>query len=74
MEDFNATVQIYSVGVIRRIDQLGRICLPAEYRRALGIETDTPVEMVLTDKGILLCTLNTGDVPGILVCQHLKTE
>ncbi len=32
-------------GIVRRIDELGRITLPMEYRRAFGIEVKAPIGM-----------------------------
>lgn len=42
------------LGIVRRIDQLGRIVIPAEVRRVHGWEPGTPIEMFATDKGLLL--------------------
>lgn len=33
-----------STGIVRKIDQLGRIVIPIEARRAMGIEVETPME------------------------------
>lgn len=41
-------------GTIRRMDDLGRIAVPRELRRKLGLVDGTPVEQVLTPDGILL--------------------
>lgn len=38
-------------GIIRRIDELGRIAIPKEIRRALNINADDPIEMYI-DKEI----------------------
>lgn len=37
-----------------KTDKLGRICMPAQFRRALGIEKEEEVNMVFTGKGILI--------------------
>lgn len=42
------------VGVVRNMDELGRIVIPAEMRRILGIEVREPMEMVLHEDGIFL--------------------
>lgn len=41
-------------GIIRRVDELGRIVLPKEIRRMNGITDGTPVEICTTSEGILL--------------------
>lgn len=41
-------------GMIRRIDNLGRIVLPMELRRTKGISEGTPVEISVSSEGILL--------------------
>lgn len=42
---------IHSVGVVRRIDDLGRIVLPKDVRRAMRISEGDPLEMFVTDTG-----------------------
>ena len=34
-----------SIGIVREVDRLGRIVLPIEMRRTLGIEERTQLEM-----------------------------
>ena len=41
-------------GFIRKIDKLGRICLPVEFRRRENLQTDDKVEMIVTDDGLLM--------------------
>lgn len=41
-------------GIVRSLDHLGRIVIPIEMRKTLGIEPKDPVEMLLTDEGILI--------------------
>ena len=41
-------------GIVRRIDDLGRIVIPKEIRRDMGIADGDPLEMVKTDEGILV--------------------
>jgi len=36
-----------SSGVIRRIDDLGRIVIPKEHRRHIGVQSDDPIEISL---------------------------
>jgi AbrB family transcriptional regulator, stage V sporulation protein T len=43
-----------ALGIVRRIDHLGRITIPMEVRRVHGWEPGTPIEMFATDKGLVL--------------------
>jgi len=43
-----------ALGIVRRIDHLGRITIPMEVRRVHGWDTGTPIEMFATDKGLVL--------------------
>lgn len=43
-----------ATGVIRRIDELGRIVIPKEIRRTLKIKNGTPLEIYSGDNGELL--------------------
>ena len=48
-------------GFIRKIDKLGRICLPVELRRRENLQTDDKVEMIVTDDGLLMQKYEEGD-------------
>lgn len=43
-----------STGIVRQIDELGRIVLPKELRRTLGIEFKDPMEIYLEGEKIIL--------------------
>jgi transcriptional pleiotropic regulator of transition state genes len=47
-----------STGVIRRVDELGRIVVPKEIRKKLGIGTDDPVEIYVDGEQIILKRYN----------------
>ena len=70
-----------STGIVRKIDDLGRIVLPIELRRGLGIDDRDPVEIFTQDDSIILkkyaptCIFcgegeNLTDFHGKRVCQH----
>lgn len=73
-------------GIERAIDQLGRIVIPRELRRTLGIENGDALEITATDQGILLrptkakCCHCGNDAKGgiqhrnILVCRRCHEE
>lgn len=41
-------------GIIRRVDDLGRIVIPKEIRQVLGISEGTPMEMFALDNGLYI--------------------
>ena len=43
-----------STGIIRRVDELGRVVLPIEIRRILDIEERDPLEIILEEDRIVL--------------------
>ena len=43
-----------ATGIVRKVDELGRIVLPMELRRILGINKEDPVEIFVEDKNIIL--------------------
>ncbi|MDL2215497.1 AbrB/MazE/SpoVT family DNA-binding domain-containing protein [Ruminococcaceae bacterium OttesenSCG-928-N02] len=43
-----------STGIVRKIDDLGRIVLPIELRRGLGIDERDPIEIFVQDDNIIL--------------------
>lgn len=47
-----------STGVVRRIDELGRIVLPKEIRRTLGIDEKDPLEIFVEEDRIVLTRYN----------------
>lgn len=67
-------------GFARKIDNLGRLVIPAEMRRAHGIETGELVEMENTSAGILIRSAKTHcvmcgrtdyliEVNGAAICE-----
>lgn len=51
-----------STGVVRKIDELGRIVLPIELRRVLGIGEKDPVEIYVEEDRIILKKYNDSCV------------
>ena len=41
-------------GVLRAVDHLGRFCMPAEFRKTLGINPGDYLEIFLLEDGALL--------------------
>lgn len=42
-----------TIGVVRAIDPVGRIVIPKEYRRILGLTPHTAMEIMLNDNGTI---------------------
>lgn len=69
-----------STGIIRKIDELGRIVLPIEIRHTLGIAQKDPIEIYVEGQNIILkkyqpscifCgeTENATTFKGKVVCE-----
>ena len=43
-----------ATGIVRKVDELGRIVLPIELRRTLDIEIKDPLEIFVDDEYIIL--------------------
>ena len=43
-----------ALGMVRPIDNLGRVVLPAELRKMMDLEKDTPVEIFVDEDKIIL--------------------
>jgi transcriptional pleiotropic regulator of transition state genes len=42
-----------STGIVRKVDSLGRIVLPIELRRVMGIDIKDPIEIFVDDSHIV---------------------
>lgn len=45
---------MHATGIVRRVDDLGRIVLPKEIRRGMGIKDGTPMEILVNRDEIIL--------------------
>lgn len=43
-----------ATGMVRRVDRLGRLVLPKEIRKTMGIAEGTPMEIFTTAEGIVI--------------------
>lgn len=57
-----------ATGIVRRVDELGRIVLPKELRRTLGIGEKDPMEIYTDGKGIILRKY----APGCAFCGSVN--
>lgn len=62
-------------GIIRRVDDLGRIHIPKELRRKLNLQEGAALEEILTPEGLLLKPYCTHDdlLGSINACLDLLT-
>jgi transcriptional pleiotropic regulator of transition state genes len=58
-----------STGIVRKIDNLGRIVLPKELRRTFGIGDKQPMEIFVDGKQIILKKY----APGCAFCESQET-
>jgi transcriptional pleiotropic regulator of transition state genes len=73
-----------AMGIVRRIDDLGRIVVPKELRRSLELAEGDPVEIFVNGRDIILrkyergctfCSVLEGDhieVKGKLICSDCR--
>ena len=54
-----------ATGIVRRIDDLGRVVIPKEIRRTMRIREGDPLQMILTgENSFLIGMLNLGKRNG----------
>lgn len=74
-----------STGIVRKVDELGRIVLPIELRRTLNIEVKDALEIYVDDDSIMLrkyepaCIFcgsadNVTEFKGKNICEHCLRE
>lgn len=51
-----------STGIVRKLDELGRITLPIELRRNLGVGEKDPLEIYVDDDKIILTKYEPADI------------
>ena len=71
-----------STGMVRKLDDLGRVVIPKEIRRSMGLQDGEAMEFLVDDKGLLirpyrpLCSVpgchneDVADLGGVRVCRH----
>ena len=57
-----------STGIVRKVDELGRIVLPIELRRTLGIEEKDRIEIFVDGEAIILRKYQ----PACIFCDNAK--
>mgnify|MGYP002520364286 FL=1 len=57
-----------STGIVRKVDELGRVVIPIELRRTLGIEIKDPIEIYVDGDYIVLKKYE----PACIFCGNAK--
>ena len=57
-----------STGIVRKVDELGRIVLPIELRRTLGMEEKDRIEIFVDGESIILRKYQ----PACIFCDNAK--
>ena len=57
-----------STGIVRKLDELGRVVIPKEIRNKLDIEEKDPIEIYLDGTSIILRKFETG----CIFCNNSK--
>ena len=57
-----------STGIVRKVDELGRIVLPIELRRTLGIEEKDRIEIFVDGESMILRKYQ----PACIFCDNAK--
>jgi transcriptional pleiotropic regulator of transition state genes len=76
---------VKSIGVVRRLDMLGRIVLPKDLRRTMSIGSNAPMEILVHEDSIILkkyepeCVFcgnaeNVQDFRGKKVCSDCARD
>ena len=73
-----------ATGIIRRVDDIGRIVLPKELRQTMGIRTGEPMEIYTDADNIILRKYAPGcvfcgntdakEVRGVRICERCAGE
>ena len=74
-----------STGIVRKVDNLGRVVLPIELRRSMGIDQKDPIEILIDRDQIILrkyepacvfcgSTVNVQRFNRKVVCRECITE
>jgi transcriptional pleiotropic regulator of transition state genes len=70
-----------STGIVRQIDELGRVVVPMELRKTFNITPKTPLEIFTQDDTIILCKWkksciicdsqdNLKNLKGKMICEN----
>lgn len=77
--DLRGDLIMVSTGIVRKLDELGRITLPIELRRSMGILDRAPLEIIVDDDRIVLKKYQpedifTGETDDLIEYHGLKVS
>ncbi|MDI6872118.1 MAG: AbrB/MazE/SpoVT family DNA-binding domain-containing protein [Bacillota bacterium] len=58
-----------ATGIVRKVDELGRVVIPIELRRTLGINEGDPLEIFTDDDGQIILRKYA---PGCIFCGRVE--
>lgn len=61
------------LGIVRKLDELGRLTLPMEIRKVNVWEPGTPLEMLSTEDGLFIRRFKPVDEEKITLVNYLKS-
>lgn len=61
------------LGIVRKIDELGRVVIPAEVRKVNGWKPGTPMEILSTKEGVLFREFKSADGEKATLVNYLKS-
>lgn len=67
---FGGGIGLKSTGVVRKVDELGRVVIPMELRRTMGITRRTPLEIFTEGDTIILRKY----APGCVFCGEMEAH
>lgn len=60
-----------NLGIVRNLDELGRVVIPMEVRRTMGWEPRSPLEILGTDEGVFIRKYQPRDTENEKVAETL---
>jgi transcriptional pleiotropic regulator of transition state genes len=64
----NGVIVLKATGIIRRVDDMGRVVIPKELRKALNFNCEDSIEIYVKDDKIVLQKYK----PGCLFCDNIN--
>lgn len=63
-----------ATGIVRKVDELGRIVIPKELRDSKGLEEGTPMEIFIEGSNIILREYRPGRAEAIAKLEAMLKE
>lgn len=60
-----------NIGIIRKVDSLGRVVIPKEYRKIFGMEAHQLIEIIATTEGLVI---RNPVVPSVFLSKALSVK